>query len=624
MTIKTVNYLIQRGQLKEAVDELNQIREDLPLSLYNQKRSEIAKGIPVISSLYIDITDYVIFFLQRSVVSGIQRVVHSILKYIVNGRLRDHYQFVYCIIHPISGLFGIVKSDSLLELLDVVESGCKKSINNRASSLLMETAYGEEIPLFESDVLLIPGGPWASSVQLFRYKIARRKSCFAVISVCYDIIPIQYPEFCSQGLVDVFTSAYDALSEITDCFISISHYSSKQLICYQESLGVRRSQELYKTWRLGDYDKNFPLNPSEVPEKIASLDLKKKGDYALVVSTIEPRKNHYNLLRAWRLASEILPKRLEMPSLVLAGKVGWNSSDFMEQVEAFGKIGIKVTVLEDLDDESISWLYYNCRFVVMPSYVEGWGLSITEALMRGKLCLASNTSSMIEASDGLCPLFDPYNSRDMANVITETIRGDLDGKAVEAIASYKPVSWEASVDAFSECVFEALDTIQASHGRGELGMATRPIIVKMSNGKLRVSLDSSIYQRSLSSFCCWYPIEEQGFARSIGAKSFIDIESDHPFEGICVKLIRLHSVDALKFEVMLDGSCLETNVTCKHGAGSYDQLYDIGLAGLIVSAGVIIRVVFEATTSASVAPPHDPRLSSFALHQISLKPAVKP
>ena len=52
-------------------------------------------------------------------------------------------------------------------------------------------------------------------------------------------------------------------------------------------------------------------------------------------------------------------------------------------------------------DEELAWLYENCLFTVFPSEAEGWGLPLTEALDRGKYCLASDNTSLKEAGEGL-------------------------------------------------------------------------------------------------------------------------------------------------------------------------------------------------------------------------------
>jgi glycosyltransferase involved in cell wall biosynthesis len=55
----------------------------------------------------------------------------------------------------------------------------------------------------------------------------------------------------------------------------------------------------------------------------------------------------------------------------------------------------------NVSDEELAWFYENCLFTVFPSEAEGWGLPVSEALDRGKYCLASDNSALQEAGEGL-------------------------------------------------------------------------------------------------------------------------------------------------------------------------------------------------------------------------------
>ena len=61
-------------------------------------------------------------------------------------------------------------------------------------------------------------------------------------------------------------------------------------------------------------------------------DLPAPGSYVLFVSTIEPRKNHPVLFRIWRELLTALPRE-SVPTLVFAGRVGWMSGDFLQQLK---------------------------------------------------------------------------------------------------------------------------------------------------------------------------------------------------------------------------------------------------------------------------------------------------
>ena len=69
----------------------------------------------------------------------------------------------------------------------------------------------------------------------------------------------------------------------------------------------------------------------------------------------------------------------------------------------------RVFHFSDVSENTLDWLYQNCLFTVYPSLYEGWGIPITESLSYGKVCVASSTSSMPEASSGLGVHIDPLD-----------------------------------------------------------------------------------------------------------------------------------------------------------------------------------------------------------------------
>jgi len=424
--------------------------KDTPALIYfqdliNRARQE-RKGF-----VYIDVTDYVIFFLHRSKVSGIQRVVHSLIKYADLSCVSAGSDVIYCMTHPQSGCFANICPEILAELVEAVDnSDTQATISNIANQIIIESKFKDYIPLTRLDILLIPGGPWATTVQLNLYQAEKKRLGYACYCICYDLIPIDYPEFCATGLSDVFAATYAKLSRLTDGFISISEYSSESIRAYEEKNHIQRQFCMYKHWRLGDYDNDFQQCPASPPQEIVDVANKTgNSGFILMVSTIEPRKNQQSVLRAWRLAQELkADDNNEFPALVFAGKVGWNSDNLISQIECLQKKGQSIYLLEEISDDSMNWLYSHCLFSVMPSYVEGWGLSITESMMRGSVCITSNTSSMVEAASGIAPLFDAYSVRDLANLLTSFICDNALDAYQDKLKQYVPLSWQDSAKQF--------------------------------------------------------------------------------------------------------------------------------------------------------------------------------
>ncbi len=143
--------------------------------------------------------------------------------------------------------------------------------------------------------------------------------------------------------------------------------------------------------------------------------------FALCVGTIEIRKNHHALLRAWgELAASAA--RL-MPRLVIAGRRGWKAAATLAELDALSPGGPVVFIEAPTDDE-LRWLYAACLFTVFPSFFEGWGLPVGESFWFGKPCAASNAPSIAPVARDLCAFFSPYHSEDMKDAIRRLLDPD--------------------------------------------------------------------------------------------------------------------------------------------------------------------------------------------------------
>ena len=142
--------------------------------------------------------------------------------------------------------------------------------------------------------------------------------------------------------------------------------------------------------------------------------------YLLVVSTMEPRKNHARLIAAWRMLRSRLGEDLK---LVLVGRPGWGSDstiDLMRDHQARGQL----FNLSGVPSANLRTLYANAAAVVCPSIAEGFDLSGVEAMLSGGVVAASDIPAHREIYGDACVYFDPYAPREAADVIGKLIAPD--------------------------------------------------------------------------------------------------------------------------------------------------------------------------------------------------------
>jgi len=115
----------------------------------------------------------------------------------------------------------------------------------------------------------------------------------------------------------------------------------------------------------------------------------KENDYVLFVGTIQPRKNLISLIQAWEKVGE------EEHKLVIAGGVGWMAEEVLQEVARLG-VGDRVVFTGRINDLVLQALYHGAKLYVQPSWTEGFGLPVLEAMRAGVAVVASDGGALPE------------------------------------------------------------------------------------------------------------------------------------------------------------------------------------------------------------------------------------
>jgi glycosyltransferase involved in cell wall biosynthesis len=137
----------------------------------------------------------------------------------------------------------------------------------------------------------------------------------------------------------------------------------------------------------------------------------------LIVSTIEPRKNHLSLLTAWeRLRLEGFPQL----NLVVVGALGWHHKTIIPNFRTWIERG-EVFLLQDVPAAELRALYRHARTTVCPSFGEGFDFSGVEAMRSGGTVVASDIAVHREIYADAAEYFNPYSVADLSRALSAVI-----------------------------------------------------------------------------------------------------------------------------------------------------------------------------------------------------------
>jgi len=202
---------------------------------------------------------------------------------------------------------------------------------------------------------------------------------------------------------------------------------------------------------------DFRVIGREKAQRAVSERLRLEAPFVLSVGDLQPRKNQIGLIAAF---AKMLSARPHMKHhLVLTGKETWFTPKVREAALSSG-FADRIHFTGFVSDGELLELYNACECFVFPSFYEGFGLPILEAMACGRAVACSNTAAMPEVADGAGILFDPHRveeiERAMADILLDPeMRARKERLGIQRAAGF---SWQksarATLDVYREVVEE--------------------------------------------------------------------------------------------------------------------------------------------------------------------------
>ncbi|BBA79311.1 mannosyl transferase B [cyanobacterium endosymbiont of Rhopalodia gibberula] len=254
------------------------------------------------------------------------------------------------------------------------------------------------------------------------------------IMTIHDLTFLKYPQY-STTLVQGYLERIKRCLAWTDLIITFSESNKQDLIEYF-NINSERIQITYEASRYSSYK----IRPDKIELLKNSIDYNFSIPYLLFVSTLEPRKNVITLIKAF----DYLKEQNKIPhNLILIGQKGWKYQSIFEAIEN-SKYQQSIYYLNYLSDELLALFYAQTEAFIYPSFYEGFGLPVLEAMTLGSPVITSNTSSLPEIAGDAALLINPNDFLELAEAILKVIsdsqlREELTKKGKERA---KLFSWE--------------------------------------------------------------------------------------------------------------------------------------------------------------------------------------
>ena len=158
--------------------------------------------------------------------------------------------------------------------------------------------------------------------------------------------------------------------------------------------------------------------PRERAQREVRDRLKTESPFILTVGDLQPRKNHIGLIQAFEALIESYPQIRH--KLVLAGNDTWFSPQIREAARK-SRVADRILFTGFVEDQDLLRLYNACDCFVFPSFYEGFGIPILEAMACGRAVACANTSSMPEVADGAGILFDPQSRAEIVRALADIL-----------------------------------------------------------------------------------------------------------------------------------------------------------------------------------------------------------
>ncbi|MBP0443185.1 glycosyltransferase family 4 protein [Roseomonas sp. SSH11] len=221
---------------------------------------------------------------------------------------------------------------------------------------------------------------------------AMRDAGCAFVPLIHDLIPATHPEYARPGQADRHMKRISTTAALADAIIVNSAHTAAAL---RPHLGTRE---------IPPHVTVAPLGIEPPPAASPTLPAE---PYFVILGTIEPRKNHLLLLHLWRDLAGRMGRRT--PHLLVVGRRGWENENVVDILERCEALRGTVREMGQVPDREVWQILRGARALLFPSFAEGYGLPLAEALALGVPAICSDLPALREVGGHVPDYLDPLD-----------------------------------------------------------------------------------------------------------------------------------------------------------------------------------------------------------------------
>jgi glycosyltransferase involved in cell wall biosynthesis len=257
----------------------------------------------------------------------------------------------------------------------------------------------------------------------------------------HDLIPIEHPEYVEPRDEAEFRVNLRNVLALSRGIIVNSRDTEAALRGYARDNGIPCPPVV-----VAPLAADWTLSPARAPRR--TLD-----PYFVILGTIGPRKNHVLLLHLW--LELVARKERPVPRLFIVGPRGWGHEAAVDLLERSASLKGAVIERNDCGDLELAGLLQHAQALLMPTFAEGFGLPLAEALAAGVPVIASDLPVFREIAGEVPEYADPIDGRRWMELILDYAKpgSPLRAAQLERMKGYRPMTWSRHfeiVDRFVE------------------------------------------------------------------------------------------------------------------------------------------------------------------------------